>query len=297
MNDLTSHLTAREAFFAIQETDGRARLGDGWVVDAVLRRLVLQGVDLSTLAADDVVTADEPTQELPEVTAVLMAGGRGSRLQPLTFKVPKPLLMVGRTSILERLLECLFAAGIRDIWISVNYMAEQIEERIGDGRRFGVDVRYLREDEPLWTAGALSLLPEPTAGPLLVLNTDQITSLNFRRMVDYHLDEQAVITVAAVPYDVEVPYGVLDVDGTRLVSVQEKPTTRFQCNAGFYVVDPSVLPMIPGGQPLTMPSLMQEVLDRGMKVAVFPVVEKWIDIGTPEDLQQALLTFATGEEV
>lgn len=288
--------TAYDAFLAVQETAGRAQVGGGWVVDHVLRRLVMEGTDLATVPVADVLVDEPPLPTVPAM-AVLMAGGQGSRLQPLTFKVPKPLLMVGRTSILERQLERLFAANVREVWISVNYMAEAIENRIGDGAHYGLEVRYLREDEPLWTAGALSLLPEPPTGPALVMNTDQITNLNFGRLVDFHVAEEAAITVASVPYDVQVPYGVLATDGSRLVALEEKPTTRFQCNGGYYVVSPEAVALVPPGQPLTVVELMQMALDRDMKVAVFPILETWIDIGTPDDLQRALLTFATGEDI
>ena len=294
---ISAEMSALDAFFAIQETAGRARLGDRWLLDHVLRRLVLDGVDLATVtAADAAVDAPAPTSAGP-VTAVLMAGGKGSRLGELTTKVPKPLLTIGRTTILERLLESLFAANITDVWISVNYMAEQIEGRIGDGEGYGVQVRYLREEEPLWNAGALGLLPERPQGPVLVLNTDQITTLNFARLVEYHLAEEAAITVASIPYDVEVPYGVLAVEGTRLTAIQEKPRTRFQVNAGFIAVRPDVIDMVTPGQPMNMVELMEEAMARGMKVAVFPLLEKWLDVGTPDDLQQALLLFVTGEEV
>jgi NDP-sugar pyrophosphorylase family protein len=294
---VTAAMTALEAFFAIQDTAGRARLGDRWLVDHALRRLLLEGVDLASVTAADVAVASEPPAHESPVTAVLMAGGRGSRLQPLTSKVPKPLLTIGRTTILERLLECLFACHITDVWISVNYLAEQIEDRVGDGAGYGVRVRYLREEEPLWNAGPLALLPERPSGPVLVLNTDQITNLNFARLADYHLAESAAITVASVPHEVQVPYGVLVTEGTRLVSIQEKPSTRFNINAGFIAVSPDVIDMIEPGQPMDIVQLIEEAMDRGMKVSVFPLLEKWIDIGTPDDLQQALLMFATGEEV
>lgn len=289
--------SALDAFFAIQETAGRGKVGDRWLVDTDLRRLVLEGTDLASLTAADVAVADAPEPPSATTTAVLMAGGRGSRLGELTTKVPKPLLTVGRTTILERLLECLFAANITDVWISVNYLAEQIESRIGDGEGYGVRVRYLREREPLWNAGALGLLPERPTGPILVLNTDQITTLNFARLVDYHLAEDAAITVASVPYDVQVPYGVLAVDGTRLTAIQEKPRTRFNVNAGFIAVRPDVLDMVTPGEPMNMVELMEEAMARDMKVSVFPLLERWIDVGTPDDLQQALLMFVTGEQV
>lgn len=289
--------SALEAFFAIQETAGRARVGERWVVDAELRRLVLEGVDLASLTAEDVAVAEPPAPISATTTAVLMAGGRGSRLGDITSKVPKPLLTVGRTTILERLLECLFAANITDVWISVNYLAEQIESRVGDGEGYGVRVRYLRENEPLWNAGALGLLPERPTGPVLVLNTDQITSLNFARLVDYHLAEDAAITVASVPYHVQVPYGVLTIDGTRLRAIEEKPSTRFNVNAGFIAVHPDVIDMVTPGEPMNMVELMEEAMARDMKVSVFPLLERWLDIGNVDDLREALMLFVTGEEL
>jgi NDP-sugar pyrophosphorylase family protein len=130
-----------------------------------------------------------------------------------------------------------------------------------------------------------------------VLNSDQITNLNFARMLDFHRVEGAAITIASFTYEVAVPYGVLTTEGTSLVGVAEKPTATFPCSAGFYVVDPSVIARIPAGEPMTMPELIEDVMSSGGRVAVFPILETWIDIGTPEDLQRALLAFATGEEV
>ncbi len=189
-------------------------------------------------------TVDAP---VPLASAVALAGGRGERLQPLTFKVPKPLLQVGRTSILERTLEGLHASRVDDVWLAVNYMAEMIEERIGDGSQYGLRVAYLREHEPLGSAGPLSLLEDEPPGPVIVTNTDQITNLSFARLVDYHVAEQADITVASFSFEVAVPYGVLDLRGSELVGLQEKPTVRLPCNAGYYVVEPSLVAKIPMG--------------------------------------------------
>lgn len=233
----------------------------------------------------------------PAVTAVALAGGLGSRLQPLTFKVPKPLLQVGRASILERTLEALQRSHVTEVWLAVNYMADMIEERIGDGARYGLHVRYLREETPLETAGPLTLLPDEPAGPIIVTNTDQITNLSFARMVDYHLAEQADVTVAAAMHEVEVPYGVFDLRGTELMGLREKPTLRFPINAGYYVVDPGTISLIPRGIPFNMVELMEAVMRGGGRVVVFPLVETWIDIGTPEELEKALLWSATGEDV
>lgn len=229
---------------------------------------------------------------VPPVTAMVLAGGKGERLQPLTFKVPKPLLQVGRTSPLERVLEGLHAARVTDVWIAVNYMADMIEDRVGDGSHYGVRVQYIHEEQPLGV-GALSLLEDEPPGPVIVTNSDQITNLSMARLVDYHLAEQADITVASIPFAVDVPYGVFDLRGAELVGLKEKPTVRFPCNAGYYVVDPGVITLVPKGELFTMVDLMETVMRGGGRVVVFPMVETWIDIGTPEELEQALLWSAT----
>lgn len=293
---------AIEAFWAIQNSAGRGTVADGdrvlgAVRDHTLRRAVLDGVDLASVPVEALLDGPEVPHQTARTTAVVMAGGRGERLQPLTFKVPKPLLTVGRTTILERLLEGLFQAHVDDVWLAVNYLAELIEDRIGDGAGQGVRVRYLREHEPLERAGALSLLPEPPEGPLLLVNADQITNLNFARMVDYHLVEGADVTVGAFTHEVAVPYGVLRSDGNRLLGWDEKPTARFSCNAGFYVLSPAAVALVPDGRPYSTVELLDAAMAAGMDVVVFPLLEKWIDLGTPEDLERALLAFATGEEV
>lgn len=229
---------------------------------------------------------------VPPVTAMVLAGGKGERLQPLTFKVPKPLLQVGRTSPLERVLEGLHAARVTDVWIAVNYMADMIEDRVGDGSHYGVRVQYIHEEQPLGV-GALALLEDEPPGPVIVTNSDQITNLSMARLVDYHLAEQADITVASIPFAVDVPYGVFDLRGAELVGLKEKPTVRFPCNAGYYVVDPGVITLVPKGELFTMVDLMETVMRGGGRVVVFPMVETWIDIGTPEELEQALLWSAT----
>lgn len=240
---------------------------------------------------------DEVGGHQPPVTAVILAGGRGQRLRPLTDKVPKPLLTVGRTTIVERLLEGLWAAGIVDVHLSVNYKAEAFEERLGDGEGYGVRLNYLRERIELNTAGPLSLLPERPPGPVLVMNADQVTSMHFARLVDYHRQQRAAITVATFDYAVQVPYGVLEIDGDRVAGIVEKPTLHRSCNAGIYVVEPEVIELVPPDTFFGMPSLVEAVLARGDEVTAFPILEKFIDIGTLDELEAALVLFATGEEV
>jgi dTDP-glucose pyrophosphorylase len=308
----------------------------GTVVDGDIRRAVLAGTDLSVpvteLMGDDPVlvspaTPDSEVRALlerrrlpaaavvdggevvglrrladvggarPAVSAVILAGGRGQRLRPLTDKVPKPLLTVGRTTIVERLLEALRDAGVVEVYLSVNYKAEVFEERLGKGEAYGVHLRYLREHKELHTAGPLSLLPEPPAGPVLVMNADQVTALAFARLVDFHHQQGASITVGAFDHEVQIPYGVLRLDGARVSGIDEKPTLHQQCNAGIYAVNPEVVAMVPRNTFFGMPDLVGAALAAERAVAAFPIVEKFIDIGTLDELEAALVYFATGEEV
>jgi len=271
----------------------------GTLNDVTVRRALLAGGDPATLRVaavlDDAPLVDPGAR--PAATVVVMAGGRGERLRPLTDHLPKPLLAVGRTTILERLLERLFESGFSDVFLAVNYMAEKIETAIGNGARFGMRVRYLHEEEPLHTAGALSLLPERPAGPVVVLNADQVTQLSFARMVDYHVVEDAAITMGVFFHEEQVRYGVVDLDGNAVTGVREKPTLRWPCNAGFYVVDPAMLDLVPPGTRYGMDELTNAALTAGKKVVAFPIVETWLDIGNFDDLNNALMWFVTGEEL
>jgi NDP-sugar pyrophosphorylase family protein len=179
----------------------------------------------------------------------------------------------------------------------VNYLAERIEETIGDGSRWGVQVHYLREEVPLHTAGALSLLPERPSGPVVVVNADQVTGVSFARMVDYHLAEDAAVTIAVVHHEEHTQYGVVDLDGVDVTGLREKPVLRWPCNAGFYVIDPAMLELVPPATAYTMPDLAAAALAQGHRVVAFPIVETWLDIGNFDDLNKALLWFTTGEEL
>ncbi len=230
------------------------------------------------------------------VTAVVLAGGEGQRLRPLTDKVPKPLLRIGRTTILDRVLESLARSDIADVWIAVNYKADMIEEHVGDGAALGLRVRYLREDEPLYTAGCLSLLPDVPTGPVVVTNSDQVTNLDYAQMVAFHQAQGAAVTIGAFDYAIDVPYGVLDVNDGVVQGIEEKPTLRVPCNGGIYVLDPDVLGLVPPRTYFGMDELVRTVMGGGRRVSVFPI-ETWIDIGTPDELDRALRLFVTGEEL
>lgn len=229
-------------------------------------------------------------------TAVIMAGGRGSRLRPVTDKVPKPLLKVGSKSIVERLIAGLCAAGIEEVFLAVNYLAELFEQRLGTGDDLGVAVRYLREEHAMGTAGALSLLPPGDYGPILVVNGDILTTVDLSRLFDFHWRNQGAITVAGVDYRSPIPYGVLRNVEHHLLAIEEKPERRDFCSAGIYVLRPDVLRLLPPEEALGMPELIAEVLAEGGAVHVFPIVEAWYDIGETAQFERVLVRFATGDE-
>ena len=229
-------------------------------------------------------------------TAVIMAGGRGSRLRPVTDKVPKPLLKVGSKSIVERLIAGLAAAGVEEVFLAVNYLAEVFEQRLGSGEDLGVTIRYLREEHPMGTAGALSLLPPGDRGPILVANGDIVTTVDFTRLFEFHWRHQGALTVAGVEFCSPIPYGVLRNVEHHLLAIEEKPERRDLCSAGIYVLEPEVLRLLPPKEALGMPELIGEVLAEGRAVHVFPILEGWYDIGETAQFERVLVRFATGDE-
>jgi dTDP-glucose pyrophosphorylase len=218
---------------------------------------------------------------------VLMAGGLGQRLRPITNDVPKPLLHVGGRPLLQNILERFVDQGFRNFYISVNYKSEMIVDHFGDGGRWGAKIRYLVEDEALGTAGSLGLIEEPVDEELLVMNADLLTKVSFGNLLDYHLESKADATMGVREYDVQVPFGVVHLDDHRVLGIDEKPTHRFFVNAGIYVLSPKVLTMIPKDRHLDMPQLIQRLIDRGSATAAFPLREYWLDIGRLEDWTKA----------
>jgi dTDP-glucose pyrophosphorylase len=235
----------------------------------------------------DLVTLEELVPE-PNVglEAVIVAGGRGTRLRPLTDRVPKPMLPIGDRPLLQYTVERLRDAGVPRVHIATHYRGEQIEEHFGDGERFGVDVRYLAEPHALGTAGSLSLL-ETSDRPILVINGDVLTSLDVRAMFTFHREQCASLTVAARPYRFEVPYGVLRCEGSAIKGITEKPGYHFFVNAGVYLLEPDALDLVPGQRASDMTELLERLLTLGRRVASFPLVEYWMDVGRPGDYEQA----------
>ncbi len=236
----------------------------------------------------DLVTTDDflPAQGGAGLQAVIMAGGPGSRLRPLTEDVPKPMLPIGGRPLMEIIIEQLREAGIRRVNVTTHHRPEKITGHFGDGSNFGVEINYVEEDQPLGTAGALGLIASPTE-TLLVINGDILTQVGIRAMVTYHREHRADLTVAVRPYAVQVPYGVVESEGPRVTRLTEKPELRFFVNAGIYLVEPVVHGYIPGGDRFDMTDLIVRLIGAGRTVISFPLHEYWLDIGQHEDYERA----------
>ena len=230
--------------------------------------------------------------ELP-LRAIVMAGGYGTRLRPLTDELPKPMLPLGTRPLLEMIVEQLRDAGIRQVNVSTHYKGEMIAEHFKDGQDFGVDIRYVKEDQPLGTAGALSLLEESDE-PLLVINGDILTRVDFRAMLNFHREHRADLTVAVRQYEFRVPYGVIDTDGVAVTGISEKPLVKQFINAGIYLLNPAIRRLIPNGQHYDIPELIERLLQEGRPVVCFPIREYWLDIGKADHYDQAKVDIATG---
>ncbi|MDD5249249.1 MAG: nucleotidyltransferase family protein [Rhodocyclaceae bacterium] len=223
---------------------------------------------------------------------VLMAGGLGSRLRPLTDGCPKPMLKIGDRPLLETIIERFIEQGFRRFFVSVNYMADRIKEHFGDGDKWGAQIHYLEEDRKLGTAGALSLLPDKPSAPILVMNGDVLTKINFAQLLDFHREHHAQATMCVREYDFQVPYGVVKIDNCRITGIDEKPIQRFFVNAGIYVLEPEAMQYVPQEMFFDMPSLFETLIGAGKETVVFPIREYWLDIGQMADYARANGDFA-----
>lgn len=226
-------------------------------------------------------------------SVVIMAGGLGSRLGEVTQDTPKSLVEVGSRPILETIVGQLTAHGLTRIFLSVRHRAERIVEHFGAGHEFGADIQYLRETKKLGTAGSLSLLPEIPAEPVIVMNSDLLTAVDFSQLLEFHRDRAAAITVCVREHEFQVPFGVVQMDSDRIVALEEKPLRRSLVSAGIYVLDPDVVRSVPADQELDMPSLVTAWISRERGVSAFPIHEYWLDIGRADDLQRANLDYST----
>jgi len=227
------------------------------------------------------------------LSAVIMAGGYGKRLLPLTEQLPKPMLPVGDKPILERTIQQLRRSGIRDISLTTHYLPESIIKYFGDGSAFGVRLEYLQEDCPLGTAGGVKLMKR-SDNPFLVINGDILTGVPFQEMLNFHRKHHALLTVGVRKYAIEVPFGVVEMDEVRVNQIREKPSFDFFINAGAYLLEPEVCDFIPFGRRFDMTELIQTLIEAGRNVVSFPIMEYWLDIGRHEDYAKAQEDISNG---
>lgn len=219
--------------------------------------------------------------------ALVMAGGRGSRLSPMTDKVPKPLLKVGDKAIIDHNIDRLKSFGIDDFHISVRYLGEQLEEHYIKRGLTGVNLNFIWEKEPLGTLGAAGLIQEFQHDYVLVTNSDLLTTLDYEDFFLHFLMNEADVAVASIPYHVDVPYAVLEMDKDRVISFKEKPTYTYQSNGGIYIVKREILESTPKGQFYNATDLLKKIIDEGGKLITYPIRQYWLDIGKPEDFEKA----------
>ncbi len=220
--------------------------------------------------------------------AVIMCGGKGTRLRPLTYDIPKPMIAVAGRPILERLVLQLVGSGIREVFLAINYLGEIIEKHFADGQRFGCHIRYLRETKPLGTGGALSLLPRSASEHgVLVMNGDIVTEIDLAQVLQFHDEGQFGLTTVLKPYQVEIPFGVAEVKGDVLLGMYEKPVEQYLVNAGIYVANRNVLELVPRQQDFGMPSLIEAAAAKRIRLGAYKMSGEWIDVGRHETLKQA----------
>lgn len=242
----------------------------------MVRHIPLLGSDGQVV---DLVTLDDLISDstLP-IRAVIMAGGLGTRLRPLTDEVPKPMLPVGDRPVMEWMINQIRQAGISRVNVTTHYKSEKIVQHFGDGSTFGVNIDYVNESQPLGTGGALGLLA-PSNEPLLVINGDIITHVDFRALFEYHQSHKADVTMAVRQFEMQVPYGVIECEGNHVRTLKEKPSTIVLVNAGIYLLEPVIYSYIPRGQHFNITDLIQWLIDDGRNVISFPIFEYWLDIG------------------
>ncbi|MBN2177359.1 MAG: nucleotidyltransferase family protein [Demequinaceae bacterium] len=261
--------------------------------DEVERLKTLHGVRYIPVVDDsgtliDLIGPDERLAVELSTPVVLMAGGRGSRLYPLTKDIPKPMVPINGIPMIEVILRRLRAQGFRRIHVSVNYLGEMIEEHLGDGSTLGLEIDYLHETSPLGTAGALAQLDGRMTEPFVVMNADLLTDLDLRSMLAFHRRVANGGTVGVREYTFEIPFGVVRLSGESVESLAEKPQHRELVSAGIVVLEPEALSYLVRDEYCDMPTLLMQLMEAGHTVGAFQIHEDWIDIGRPEDLDRAV---------
>jgi dTDP-glucose pyrophosphorylase len=227
----------------------------------------------------------------PKCDVVLMAGGFGKRLYPLTKETPKPMLKIGNKPILEMIIENFVSQAFSRFFISTHYKGELIQNYFKDGKEFGCSINYVNELEPLGTAGALNLLKGKIENNFIVMNGDLLTKINFQNLLDFHRQSNSLCTVCVRENAYQVPYGVVEIDGHLIKSIKEKPVFNYQMSAGIYCFSPQIFEYISAGDHLDMPALLKKLLQASQEVRAFPLHEYWIDIGRIDDFERASVEF------
>ncbi|MGD9153441.1 MAG: nucleotidyltransferase family protein [Gammaproteobacteria bacterium] len=218
---------------------------------------------------------------------VLMAGGKGSRLGALTKDCPKPLLAFGNKPILHNIIDSFSEFGFNNFYISLHHKSDVIENYFNSASTIEANIQYLKETKKLGTAGSLSLLPKNIDKPIIVMNADVLTKVNFKNLLSFHNSQQVNATACVIEYDLQVPYGEVKTDDCRVVSINEKPCHRFFVSAGIYVLNPEVVNLVPENTYYDMPELLNTALSEKLTIGSFPIHEYWMDIGRPEDYHKA----------
>ena len=223
----------------------------------------------------------------------LMAGGYGTRLEKLTKDTPKPMLEIGDKPILENILENFMAHGFYKFYISLHYMPEKFVDYFGDGSKWGITIKYIKEDTPLGTVGSLSLFPENTEHPIILMNGDILTRVNFDHLIEFHRNSDAFATMCVRQYDFQIPYGVVDVDEHNFKNILEKPSQELFVNAGIYVFNPEIIGYLEKNRPNNIPDILNKLTENKKNIKVFPIHEYWIDVGTMDSYKKAVIDIST----
>lgn len=234
----------------------------------------------------DIIDLEKTISVLP-LECMIMAGGRGKRLSPLTDKTPKPLLQLGDKPIMEHNIDRLISFGIKKFYISLKYLGDQIQEYFGDGSDKGVQIEYIWENEPLGTAGALALVEKFNTDHILLMNGDLFTNINFEDLYSSIVSSMADMAVASTEYKIDIPYAVFETDGENVTNFKEKPSYRYHSNAGVYILQKQLVDRIPKDEFYDITDLMKNLVDNGGKLVHNPIIGYWIDIGKPDDYKQA----------
>ncbi len=221
------------------------------------------------------------------IDVIIMAGGKGKRLMPLTENTPKPLLKIGNKTIIEHLIDKLILVGIKRVYISINYLGELIKEKLGTGDSLGIEIKYIEEDNPLGTIGAVSLNNDYTYDSLMVINSDILTSIDFEDLYLYFQKEQADLTAVGIPYNIDVPYGIFELSKNEILNINEKPTYTYYSNGGIYLFKTNLKKFIPFNQPVNATEFIENLIKSKHKVISYFLLDYWLDVGSPSNLMKA----------